>query len=101
MGTIDRNAADSERLRRNMQRLKGGPSLPLVFNETPGGAINGTNAAFTLKSVPASGGLLLFVNGLLMAEGGDYNRSGKTVTFVAGAIPETGDWIKATYLLKG
>jgi hypothetical protein len=96
--SLDRNADSLDRLRRNQQRLKAGNASGMVFNETPTGTINGTNAAFVLGSRPHTGSLLLYVNGLLMLEGGDFTISGKTVTFLAGAVPEAGDWIRATYL---
>lgn len=115
---LDRNADDARRIRRNWQRLRNGDlngsirlvtgggientddglQLTVEFNETPTGTIDGTNAAFTLAHTPVAGTLMLYVNGLLMLDGGDFNRSGVTLTFVAGAIPETGDWIRATYL---
>jgi hypothetical protein len=115
---LDRNADDAVRIRRNWQRLRAGAltgSIKLVsdggientdsglqltveFNETPTGTIDGSNAAFTLAHTPVSGTLMLYVNGILMLETGDFNISGSTVTFVSAAKPETGDWIRATYL---
>lgn len=117
-GRLDRNARDASRILRNFQRLRNGGltsdvtlapgggienvddglQLTVVWNETPSGSINGSNAAFTLAHLPVAGTLMLIVNGLMMLEGGDYNLSGTTVTFVAGAVPESGDWIRATYL---
>lgn len=115
---LDRNADDASRIRRNWQRLRngdltgsirlvvdggienvdGGLQLTVEFNETPTGTIDGSNAAFVLSHTPVAGTLMLYVNGLLMLEGGDYTLSTATVTFATGAIPETGDWIRATYL---
>ena len=92
---VDRNAETAGRIRRNFQRLA--ESNNYVFNAQLTGTINGTNAVFTLPSAPRSGTLMLYVNGLLMREGGDYTRSGATVTFLAGAVPETGDWMSALY----
>lgn len=94
---LDRNADTAARLRRNQQRIKAGNGLGIVWNETPAGTINGSNAVFKLASKPHTGAVLLYVNGLLMLEGGDFTISGQTITFVAGAVPESGDWLKATY----
>jgi hypothetical protein len=118
-GAIDRNANSADRQRRNWQKLTQGgvtPYIavdgvtievnsdgqlalvhPLIVNETPGGTINGTNANFSLSMVPFAGTLLVSVDGVLMLEGSDYTLAGKIITFLAGAIPETGDWIRATY----
>lgn len=98
-GSIDRNAADFARIRRNFQRMRDAQVAngTAVWMETPAGTINGANAVFTLAHSPVAGTLMLYVNGLLMLEGGDYSLSGGTVTFVTAAKPETGDWIRATY----
>lgn len=81
-----------------LENNSGSLQITLVFNEVPSGTIDGTNATFTLAHTPVAGTLLLFVNGLLMNEGGDYTLSTNTITFAAGAKPEAGDWMKATYL---
>ncbi|HBY60270.1 MAG TPA: hypothetical protein DEH78_10635 [Solibacterales bacterium] len=75
-----------------------GASAGFVDNEAPTGAVNGTNAVFTLNNAPTPAtSLLLFRNGILQRSGADYTISGNTVTFVAGAIPGTGDVIMASY----
>lgn len=71
-----------------------------VWNETPGGTVNGSNAAFTLAGGPSpSNSLLLFKNGMLQraGSGNDFTLSGSTVTFEAGNIPATGDVLLASY----
>ncbi len=74
-----------------------------VDNETPAGAINGTNAAFTLANTPAPAtSLLLFRNGLLQcavacAGTPDYTLSGGVATFSANSIPQSGDSLLAVY----
>jgi|GEM_PF-3264561 len=116
MGHLDRNAASLDRLRRNQQRMRAGGAtsdvrvaLPLrndgsqirldFVQETPAGTIDGTNAAFVLTDAPVAGTLMVFVNGLLMTgDGNDYTLAAKTVTFVAGAVPETGDMIRVAYV---
>ena len=82
----------------------GAPSLGAQFidPETPLGTINGTNAIFTLSRAPnPAGSLLLYRNGLLQKAGADFNLSGATVTFVAGAIPQVDDILTAVYRVSG
>ena len=77
--------------------------VPLGFNfsdqETPVGTINGSNAVFTIGRAPGPPtSLALYKNGILQAPaGGDYNFSGQTITYVAGAIPLTGDTHVCSY----
>jgi hypothetical protein len=68
-----------------------------VFNETPSGSVNGSNATFTLAFTPIAGTLQLFLNGVLQTEGADndYVLSGTTITF--NAAPEEGALL-ASYL---
>lgn len=71
-----------------------------TWNETPGGAIDGINAAFTLATTPVPAiSLLLTRNGLLQraGSGNDFTLSGSTITFESSAIPQTGDWLLASY----
>lgn len=70
-----------------------------VDSEVPGGAINGTNAAFTLAHAPSpAASLQLYKNGQEMIAGGsDYTLSSLTITYVSGAIPKTGDVHVASY----
>jgi hypothetical protein len=96
---IDKNAADDARQRRAIQQLGRavGAHGAVVFNETPAGAINGVNAAFTLAHLPEGPTVMLYVNGLLMLQGADYTLSAKTITFVADAVPGAGEWMRAAY----
>lgn len=68
-------------------------------NETPSGTINGVNLVFTLAHTPnPAASLDLFKNGQLMIAGGaDYTLATATITFVAGAIPQTGDALICSY----
>lgn len=66
-----------------------------VFNETPGGAIDGSNVTFTIAHTPVAGTLQLFLNGVLLSEGNDYSLSGSTITFFE--APEEGSLL-ASYL---
>jgi hypothetical protein len=67
-------------------------------NETPGGAVDGVNNAFTLAHSPApAAGLRLYRNGLLMQQG-----AGKDYTLAAAAIttittPQAADVLLAFY----
>lgn len=71
-----------------------------VDGETPAGLINGSNATFTLANIPSPGpSLALYRNGLLQQQGLDYTLSGNTITFLAGAIPQPGDTLLASYRL--
>jgi hypothetical protein len=72
----------------------------IVNNETPGGAINGSNVTFTLANTP-QGGISLYYNGALMrpGAGNDYTLSGTTIT-MAFAPLSTGvlDTLVANYI---
>jgi hypothetical protein len=58
--------------------------------EVPGGTVNGSNAVFTLVNAPNPAvSLQLHRNGLLQTAGIDYTLSGNTITFLAGAIPQS------------
>lgn len=63
--------------------------------ETPTGAIDGVNAAFTLAHTPL--GLQLFRNLGLAVEGIAFSRVTNVVTFNAGYIPQPGDSLVAFY----
>lgn len=75
-------------------------SSNFVFNEIPSGTVNGTNPTFTLANTPITGSVQLYVDGVHMNPGGsnDYTISSATITFLTGAIPQTGDIILAAYL---
>jgi hypothetical protein len=71
-----------------------------VVRESPTGTINGVNTGFTLAATPVTGTEQVYVNGILQnsGAGNDYTISGATITFLAGAIPQTGDVVRVTYL---
>lgn len=71
-----------------------------VTREVPTGAVNGSNASFALANTPTAGTEHVFVNGVLMNQGAgnDYTISGATITFLTGAIPQTGDVVLVSYL---
>lgn len=68
--------------------------------ETPGGTIDGNNTSFTLAYAPA-GGLMIFLNGLLQANGVDYTASGANITFTPASTPQPGDVLLAYYRVPG
>lgn len=72
-----------------------------VTREIPTGAINGTNATFTLANTPIAGTEEVFVNGILqnVGSGNDYTISGATITFSSSpdARPQTGDTVLVNY----
>jgi hypothetical protein len=74
----------------------GGGGSPIAWNETPTGAVNGSNTLFTLANAPDAG-LMLFRSGVCLRPGAghDYTLSGSTITFAT--APETGENILATY----
>jgi hypothetical protein len=70
----------------------------IQWNETPGGAIDGSNTTFTLAHVPIpSGALSLYYNGQLLEQGPseDFVVSGSTITTFF--TPRPPDKLKATY----
>jgi hypothetical protein len=76
----------------------GGTGPTFVDMEVPAGAINGSNALFTLAYSPApAASLHLYRNGILQKAGLDYTLSGPILTFIAGAIPQSGDALLASY----
>ncbi len=72
--------------------------VSFVDAETPSGAANGANAAFTLANVPnPASSVGVYRNGLRMKLITDYTFSGSTITFVAGQLPQTGDTLFCSY----
>lgn len=77
----------------------GALSGTMVVRETPSGTVNGSNPTFTLAHTPVAGSESLFVNGILQdsGAGNDYTISSATITFLTGAIPQSGDKVRASY----
>lgn len=71
----------------------------MIFNETPSGAMNGSNTAFTLANTPVSGSESVFFNGQRLIPGSseDYTMSGATITFVS-YVPVSTDKIRVDYM---
>lgn len=70
-----------------------------VTRETPSGTVNGSNTDFTLANTPTSGTESVYVNGVLQdsGAGNDYTISAAVLTFLTGAIPQSGDKIRVSY----
>jgi hypothetical protein len=78
----------------------GGSFTTFVDGETPAGAVDGSNTAFTLATAPSPAtSLQVFRNGLLMRSGLDYSATGTTITFATPATPQPQDVITASYRL--
>jgi hypothetical protein len=77
----------------------GGGVLPSFSDgEVPAGTVNGANTAFTLAFAPSPvASLELYVNGLRMEAGTDYQVLGKALTFLTVSTPQTGDLLLASY----
>lgn len=74
------------------------PGVSFVDQETPSGAINGTNLTFTLSQTPnPATSLAVYRNGLRMMSGLDYTLSGTTITFGTGLAPQTSDTLLCSY----
>lgn len=74
-------------------------SSNFVTREVPTGTVNGSNATFTLANTPTAGTEEVYVNGILqnVGVGNDYTISTNTITFLTGAIPQTGDVVLVNY----
>lgn len=68
-----------------------------VVRETPSGAINGSNTAFTLANTPLAGSEEVYLNGLQQepGAGNDYTISGAAITYLT--APIAGDKIRVSY----
>ncbi|HYP05636.1 MAG TPA: hypothetical protein VER03_05320 [Bryobacteraceae bacterium] len=76
----------------------GTDTIQFSENETPAGAVDGSNAQFTLQTAPLpASSLQMFRNGILQKEGLDYTLNGSVLVFVTGTIPQPGDVLQASY----
>ena len=64
-------------------------------NETPTGAMNGSNLTFTLAYTPETGSLELRLGGAVLEITNDYSLSGDTITMVF--APSSGETFLADY----
>lgn len=78
------------------------PPPDFIDQEAPSGIVDGSNGAFTLAGTPdPAASLEIYRNGLLQRAGFDYSLTGNAVQFLAGAIPQPGDTLLASYRLTG
>lgn len=71
-----------------------------IVGETPTGTVDGVNPTFVMANTPITGKQIVYVNGTRQnpGAGNDYTISTATLTFLTGAIPQTGDVILVDYL---
>ena len=80
----------------------GGSFAAFQDAETPSGTINGSNDTFTLATAPnPATSLVLTKNGIVQESGSDYTLSSATITFLGGAVPQSGDNLLAWYRTDG
>ncbi len=79
-----------------------GQPASFVDGDVPAGIVDGANTVFTLSAAPApASSLAVYRNGLLQKIGQDYTLTVGTVRFAAGAVPQAGDTLLASYRLSG
>ncbi len=65
--------------------------------ETPTGAVDGSNTAFTLSLTPASNlAVILNLDNLVLVQGVDYTIAGLNITMIT--VPQLGQSLYASYL---
>jgi len=80
----------------------GGTQPGFTDNEVPAGLVDGGNMTFTLTSVPVPAeSLVLYRNGMLQKASLDYTLTGNAIQFAAGAVPQPGDTLLASYRVNG
>lgn len=73
----------------NSANAGGGGGDCSMEHATISGTINSSNDTFTVTETYSF--MILFRNGIEQTQGTDYTLSGTTITFLGGAIPQTGD----------
>ena len=71
------------------------------YGEVPSGAIDGTNATFTLSKTPApAASHRLYKNGIRLIQGVAYSITGDTITYASGFLPQpaTSDYPADTHI---
>lgn len=69
-----------------------------ISNETPSGAVNGSNVTFTLAFAPTSTSVIwLYRNGILLNYGSSNDYTISSLTITMNQAPESGDVLKCTY----
>lgn len=79
-----------------------GDTPAFVDSESLTGIVDGSNASFVLSAPPdPPSSLAVYRNGMLQKSGQDYSLSGNAVQFLAGATPQPGDTLLATFRTLG
>ena len=73
----------------------GGMRIPMTIDETPIGAINGSNTVFNLSTNAKQNSEIVRLNGLVMELAEDYTFTGRTITFVT--APQVGSRVRVKY----
>jgi hypothetical protein len=74
------------------------PGVGFTDQETPAGAVNGVNAAFTLSQTPSpSTSLTVYRNGVRLTPGVDYTAVGSAIMFGSNLVPQAGDILLCSY----
>jgi hypothetical protein len=98
--SVEGNLSDCVRVDGSSGPCMDSTLLPAYVDyETPGGLIDGANAAFTLADTPdPATSLAVFRNGLMQLAASDFNlQSDGSILFVPGAVPQPGDVLLASY----
>lgn len=66
-----------------------------VHDETPTGAVNGSNTSFTLVNSPKAGTLIVYEGSRRLILTTDFTLSGSTITMTY--APPTGSYIRCDY----
>lgn len=69
----------------------------VITRETPTGAVNGVNTAFTLANTPVAGSEEVYLNGLLQEPGAGNDYTIVTTAITMLAAPLTGDRLRVNY----
>ena len=66
-----------------------------VHDETPSGAVNGSNPTFTTANAPVAGTLIVYEGGARKLLTTDFTLSGSTITFTYN--PPDGSYVRVDY----
>ena len=66
-----------------------------VHDETPAGAVNGSNTSFTTANAPVAGTLILYEGGIRKLLTIDFTLSGSTITMTY--APPSGSYLRCDY----
>ena len=66
-----------------------------VHDETPTGAVNGSNTSFTTANAPKAGTLIVYEGGVRKLLTTDFSLSGSTITFTY--APPSGSYLRCDY----